>query len=81
MEILTTATGKEFNCGYLVTSPSSGTAYIRIRGSDLVTIATVFGDKNETAELRHESTVITGYTKFESILDEGDCIRISLRKE
>lgn len=81
MEVLKTATGKEFSCGYLVTSPSSGAAYIRIRGSDLVTIATVFGDKAETAELRHEGTVLAGYTKFESILDEGNCIRISLRKE
>lgn len=81
MEILTTATGKEFSCGYLVAAPHSGTAYIRIHDSNLVTLVTVFSDKNETAELTHGDTVFKGYTKFESILDEGNCIRISLRKE
>lgn len=81
MDVLTTATGKQFPCNYVVEMQNIRTVYIRIHGVDLVTLATVFGDKNETSELHHGVTVLSGYTIFESILNEGNCIRISLRKE
>lgn len=81
METLTTATGKQFPCNYMVAMPNMGLAFIRIPDTDLVTLATVFSNKSETAELSHNGTVLTGYTEFDSILDEGNCIRISLRKE
>lgn len=81
MEKLKTAKGHEFDSDYVVISPASGQAYIRIKGASLATVASVFGDKSETAVIKYGSRILTRYTRLVAIVPEVDAVKVILGKE
>lgn len=80
MDKIITATGKEFDCDYLTVRPSSDRAFIRVI-APIETVASVFCNKTETAKLEYCGEVLSGYTKFVSIINEGDAFKVCLDKE
>lgn len=80
MDKIITATGKEFDCDYLTVRHSSNRAFIRVI-APIETVASVFYNKAETAKLTYCGETLTGYTKFVSIINEGDVFKVSLDKE
>ena len=81
MEIIKTATGKEFSCDSLSTIPEPFRVYIRVTGTTVPQVAAVFSDPSETARLEYGSITITGCTKLLAIIPEGDAVRVNLTKE
>ena len=81
MEKVTTATGKQFDCDYFNPFPPAGQVNIRIIGSSLVQVASVFGNPAETVQLFYESQYLAHHTKVVAIVPEGDAIRVVLGKE
>ena len=81
MEKLKTATGKEFDCDYFNPFPPVGQTNLRVLNADLVTVATVFSDPNETALLSFGVTCAERYTKLVAIVPEVNAIRVVLGKE
>lgn len=81
MEKLKTATGKEFDCDYFNPFPPANQTNLRVWNTDLVTVATVFSDSDETAELNFGSQVASQHTKLMALIPEGDSIRVVLGKE
>ena len=81
MSNLKTATGKEFESDYLAVIPVPAQAYIRILNVPLATVATVFADPNETAQLRHGENYLAQYTRLIAIIPEGDAIKVCLGRE
>lgn len=81
MEALTTATGKTFNCDYFNPSQATNQCNLRVLGTPLVTVATVFSNPVETAQLWCDGVYAANYTGLVAIVPEGDAIRVVLRKE
>ena len=81
MEKLKTATGKEFDCDYFNPFPPVGHTNLRVLNTDLVTVATVFANPEETVELCCGMQTASQYTKLVAIVPEGDVIRVVLGKE
>lgn len=81
MEKLKTATGKEFDCDYFNPFPLTGQTNLRVLNTDLVNVATVFSDPDETVQLDCGALSATQYTRLVAIVPEGDAIRVVLGKE
>lgn len=81
MDKLQTATGKEFDSDYFNPFPPAGQTNLRVLNSDLLTVAAVFSDPNETVEIRCDSQVALQYTKLMALIPEGNAIRVVLGKE
>lgn len=81
MEKIITATGKQFDCDSVATIPEMGIAYIRVLNADLPTVASVFGNPNETVQLWYEDVYISQHTKLSALIPEGNAIRVNLKKE
>ena len=81
METLKTATGKEFLCDYFNPFLPAAQVNIRIIGSQLVEVATIFSDPSETVQLWCGSEYLAHYTHLDAIIPESDAIRVVLRKE
>lgn len=81
METLTTATGKQFTCDYFNPFPTVGQCNLRVLGAPLATVATVFGNPEETVQLWCGVAYASGYTRLVAIVPEGDAIRVVLGKE
>ena len=81
MEKVTTATGKQFDCDYFNPFPPAAQVNIRIIGSSLVQVASVFGNPEETVQLFYERQYLAHHTKVVAIVPEGDAIRVVLGKE
>ena len=81
MEKIITATGKEFSSDYLATIPFPAQAYIRILDTPIVTVAEVFSDPAETAQLLYGEILIQGYTHLLAIMPEADAVKVALAKE
>lgn len=54
---------------------------IRILNSNLVEVATVFGNPAETIQLFYEKEYLAQHTKVVAIVPEGNAIRVVLGKE
>lgn len=80
MESIRTATGKEFPCDYVTVIDLPPRMTIRISGTPLATLASVFGDPMETAQLWYENQHFDGYTALQAIIPEGNVIRVVLGK-
>lgn len=80
MEILKTATGKQFRTDYVAVIPYPPLAYIRI-DAPIATVAEVFSDPEETAELWYGDVHLVGYTQLVAITPEPGMIKIRLRKD
>ena len=80
MDKLTTATGREFQTDYLVTIARPAMMFVRILGSDAATVTEVFHNPEETARLTYAGVEYDGFTKFVSVTDEGDALKVGLEK-
>lgn len=78
METLTTATGKVFDCDYFNPFPQANQVNIRVSGVSLVETATVFGNPNETVQLRYGEQYLSNHTKVIAIVPEMDAVRVVL---
>lgn len=81
MEKLKTATGKMFDCDYFNPAPSFGQTNLRVLNTTVASVATVFSDPKETAQLWCEGMYAAQYTKLVAIVPEGNAIRVVLGKE
>lgn len=81
MEILKTATGREFYCDYFNPFPPAGQVNARIVGSDLVTVATVFGNPRETVQMWCGGAYLANHTRLDAIISDGNAIRVVLGRE
>ena len=81
MDILKTATGKEFDCDYFNPFPPVGQVNLRVLNASLATVATVFSNPNETIQLWCNERYAAQYTKLVAIVPEGNAIRVVLGKE
>ena len=81
MDILKTATGKEFDCDYFNPSPPVGQVNLRVLNTPLAIVATVFSNPNETAQLWCDEQYAAQYTKLVAIVPEGNAVRVVLGKE
>lgn len=81
MDKLTTATGKEYASDYLVTIPKPQMMFVRILGENIDAVREVFQNPEETATLTYADREYTGFTVFDSIVDEGDALKVVLKHE
>ena len=81
MEELKTATGKMFDVDYFNVFAPAKQVNIRILNSNLVEVATVFGNPAETIQLFYEKEYLAQHTKVVAIVPEGNAIRVVLGKE
>ena len=80
MEKLKTSSGKEFLSDYIAVIPYPAQAYIRI-DAPIATVANVFSNPEETAEMWYENIHLVGYTKLIAIVPEPGQIKICLGRE
>ena len=81
MDILKTATGKEFDCDYFNPFPPVGQVNLRVLNAPLAIVATVFSNPNETVQLWCDEQYAAQYTKLVAIVPEGNAVRVVLGKE
>lgn len=81
MEILTTKTGKMFDCDMVSVIPTPPRCYLYIHNTPLVTIAEVFSDENETMQLTFGENLISGFNRLQAISVDNGTYRVTLRKE
>ena len=81
MEKVTTATGKTFDCDYFNPFAPAAQVNIRILNSNLVEVASVFGNPAETVQLFYEKEYLAHHTKVIHLAPEGEAIRVVLGKE
>lgn len=81
MEKIKTATGKTFATDYFNPFVPEKQVNIRILNSNLVEVATVFGNPVETVQLFYGKEYLAHHTKVIAIVPEGDAIRVVLGKE
>lgn len=78
MTKITTATGKEFDTGYVAENYEIKALYIRISNEPKETVEFVFSDPIETGTLHYNGRTFEGYTGFKYAIDEGDAIKVRL---
>lgn len=81
MDRLRTASGKQFECDLFAPVPGMGLLYVRVVGVAISTAAAVFANPQETQTIWHNDLYISGYTKLDALIPEGNAIRVALRKE
>lgn len=81
MDEIKTASGKSYRSDLCAQVPGMGLMYIRVVGVPLAEAAGVFGNPAETVTLYYNGVYISGYTKLDALIPEGDAIRVALRKE
>lgn len=81
MEEVITATGKRFNCDYFNSVIPANQVNIRVIGLSLIEAVTIFGNPDETVQLRCGRQYLAHHTKVIAIVPESDAIRIVLGKE
>lgn len=80
MEKIKTATGREFGSDYIATIPNPGRIFLRI-DAPLATLAEVFSNPEETAEMWCGDIHLVGYTHLVAIIPEPGMAKICLAKE
>lgn len=81
MESVITATGKSFDCDYFNPFAPAAQVNIRILNSNLVEVASVFGNPVETVQLFYGKEYLAHHTKVVAIVPESNAIRVVLGKE
>ena len=79
--IVTTATGKTYQTDYFNPCPPVSRLNIRVLGTQIAEIASVFSDPEETNHITSGEMSADGYTRLIAIMPEGNAIRIVLGKE
>ena len=80
MDKVITATGKEFDTNYLVTIPRPAMLFVRIYNSNIETVREVFSNPGETIRLEYSNKQFDGYTKLDTIVDEGNALKVVLEQ-
>lgn len=78
MDILKTATGKQFQSDYIAKINNPPRLYVRVIGSDYGTVGAVFSDPRETMTIFHGEYVVTGHTRLVSLSTEEGAIKVAL---
>lgn len=81
MDIVKTATGKEFKSDYLATITTPAQVYMRILDTPPATIAAVFSDREEVVRIRYGENYLEGYTRLVAIVIETGAVKVILAKE
>lgn len=81
MDMVKTATGKEFPCDFFVTTPTPQQAYFRVLNTPFATVAAVFVDPKETVQLWFGDNYLAHYTKLHAVIPEVDAVQVVLEKE
>lgn len=81
MNTVKTASGVEMPCEYFNPNEAAKQIHIRIHGTDLARIASVFSDKTETEKLWWGDVYAANFTKLLAIVPESGAIRVVLGKE
>lgn len=81
MSILTTATGKTYQCDYFNPSEQLKQLNLRVIDEPLAAVAAVFSHAYETEQLTCDGVYAAGYTRLIAIVPEGNAIRFVLGKE
>lgn len=81
MEILKTATGKQYQCDYFNPCEPVNRLTIRVVGASIVEVATVFSNSRETEALWCGDSYAARYSSLVSIMPEDGAIRVTLKKE
>lgn len=81
MSKLETATGKTFDVDYFNPFAPAAQVNIRVLNSNLVEVATIFGNPAETVQLFYGKEYLAQHTKVVAIVPEGNAIRVVLGKE
>lgn len=81
MEKITTATGKEFESDYFNPCQPTGQCNLRVLNEQISTVAAVFSNPSETAQLWCGSQYAANYTRLVAIVPESGAIRVVLGKE
>lgn len=81
MDELITATGKIYQSDYLVTIPKPPMLFVRIFDDDIDAVREVFQNPEETAVLTYAQKEYEGYTYLDSIVSEGDALKVVLKHE
>lgn len=80
MEKVKTKTGKEFASDYIAVIPYPAQAYMRV-DAPITTVAEVFSNPEETADMWYEDIHLVGYTKLVAIVPEPGMVKVCLGKE
>ena len=80
MDIITTATGKEFSTDYLSAAPNPKITFFRILNLPFADVATVFSDIKETAHIYYQNYDLGGCTLI-AISVEDEAIKVSMNYE
>lgn len=81
MDKVYTATGKDFNCDYVVEIPSPAEIHVRIQNASIADVARVFSDRSETKIIKHGGSEYRGFTNLVAIVPEGIFVRVVLSKK
>lgn len=81
MDILTTATGRKYDCDYFNPSAETRQLNISIHGKTIGELSPVFADRNETASITCDGITAEGYTNLIAIFRAGPAVRVVLEKE
>lgn len=79
MTKIITATGKEFDTGFVAEHYESNSIYICISNAEEKTVETVFSDPTETAVLYYANSQIEGFTNLVSIEPIKNAVKVRLR--
>lgn len=80
MDVLKTATGKEFDCDYFNPAGVHKQMNIRVLNVPIATVATIFSDPIETMQMWCDGMYAENFTQLVAIVLEGDAIRVVLEK-
>ena len=81
MSLLTTACGKVVNSDYFNPCEETKQVNIRVIGESLTTVASIFGNKAETIQMRCDGIYCSCFTRLVAIIPESGAIRVVLEKE
>lgn len=81
MEKVVTATGKTFDCDYLVHLDSLAQIYVRVLGVTMATAVETFSNSAETIQLWYGNLYYSGYTKVIAVIPESDAVKIILARK
>lgn len=81
MNTVRTSSGIEMPCEYFNPNEATKQIHIRIHGTDLARIASVFSDRSETEMLWWGDSYAANFTNLLAIVPEAGMVRVVLGKE
>lgn len=79
-DFIVTATGKKVAVDMVSLNPDPQILYIRVVGKSISETSKIFEDPQETIKLTYGGKEIYGFTKISSITNQGEAVRVSLKR-